>query len=167
MHSSMGSEKTVETSRGYMSSLSLEQQTAFNERYRLVLEAGQVEEATPTVPSTTGKRGSKKQSRAKNLLDPCQRYQNEILKFMRDFTVPFTNNQAERDLRMTKVQQKISGTFRSEEGARDFCRGRGYIVTVKKHNQSILTALAGAVRGNPFRSNHCSFTKLNSYIFIF
>jgi len=48
------------------------------------------------------------------------------------------------------VQQKISGTFRSEEGARDFCRVRGYITTVKKHNQSILTALTGAVRGTPF-----------------
>jgi len=155
MHSSMRSEKTVETSRGrYMSSLSFEQQTAFNERYRQVLEAGQVEveEATPAVPSTTGKRGRKKQSKAKNLLDRCQRYQNEILRFMRDFTVPFTNNQAERDLRMAKVQQKISGTFRSEEGARDFCRVRGYIATVKKHNQSILTALTGAVRGTPFVS---------------
>jgi len=51
---------------------------------------------------------------------------------------------------MAKVQQKISGTFRSEEGARDFCRVRGYIATVKKQNQSILTALAGAVRGTPF-----------------
>jgi len=50
---------------------------------------------------------------------------------------------------MAKVQQKISGTFRSEEGARDFCRVRGYIATVKKQNQSILTALAGAVRGIP------------------
>jgi len=132
MHSSMRSEKTVETSQGqYTSSLSFEQQTAFIERYRQILEAGQVEEATPVVLSTTGKRGRKKQSKAKNHLDRCQRYQNEILRFMRDFTVPFTNNQAERDLRMTKVQQKISGTFRSEEGARDFCRGRGYIVTVK------------------------------------
>jgi len=145
--------KTVETSRGrHMSSLSLEQQTAFHERYRLILEAGQVEvgESTPAVPSTTGKRGRKKQSRAKNLLDRCQRYQNEILRFMRDFTVPFTNNQAERDLRMAKVQQKISGTFRSEEGASDSCRVRGYIATVKKQNQSILAALAGAVRGTPF-----------------
>jgi len=107
-------------------------------------------ESTPPVPSTSGKRGRKKQSRAKNLLDRCLRYQNEILRFMRDFAVPFTNNQAERNLRMAKVQQKISGTFRSEEGARDFCRVRGYIATVKKHNQSIITALAGAVRGTPF-----------------
>jgi len=107
-------------------------------------------EATAPVPAASGMRGRKKQSREMNLLDRCKRYRDEVLRFMRDFTVPFTNNQAERDLRMARVQQKISGTFRDKEEARDFSRLRGYIATGKKQNQSLFTALAGAVRGTPF-----------------
>jgi len=69
---------------------------------------------------------------------------------MTDFRVPFTNNLAERDIRMVKVQQKISGSFRSIEGVSNFCRVRGYISTVKKNEGSVLAAIKGAFRREPF-----------------
>lgn len=119
-------------------------------RYCRILEAGGKETETTGVPEQQGKRGRKKQSKAKNLLDRCHKYQREILAFLRDFTIPFTNNQAERDLRMMKLRQKIAGTFRSEEGALNFCRVRGFIATVKKHNRPVLPELGRVFEGTPF-----------------
>ncbi len=69
---------------------------------------------------------------------------------MYDFNVPFDNNQAERDVRMMKVQQKISGTFRSAQGANIFCRIRGYISTVGKNSLSVIDTIQAAFEGDPF-----------------
>jgi len=72
------------------------------------------------------------------------------LAFMHDFEVPFDNNLAERDIRMMKVPQKISGNFRRWEGANIFCRIRGYISTVKNKSISVFDAIQVAFEGKPF-----------------
>ncbi|WP_342306458.1 IS66 family transposase [Methanolobus sp. ZRKC5] len=96
------------------------------------------------------KRGRKKQTTVKNLLDRFIGHKEDILRFMYDQNVPFDNNQAERDIRMTKVQQKISGTFRSEQGAKNFCRIRGYVSTVNKNSESVIDAISAIFYGNSF-----------------
>ena len=72
-----------------------------------------------------------------------------MLAFLDDLSIPFTNNQAERDLRMVKVQQKIAGTFRSEAGITAFCRIRSYLGTMRKQGQAMLAALAAVFAGRP------------------
>lgn len=71
----------------------------------------------------------------------------EILLFMQDFTIPFDNNQAERDLRMLKVKQKISECFRTEKGAEEFCRLRGYVSTMKKQGVSVMETIKSVFAG--------------------
>ena len=121
-------------------SLEAEKIESFERRYESIVKKGyRVESRKPGL--ATGKRGPKKQSKAKNLLDRLSRYQKETLAFMYEFGVPFDNNLAERDLRMMKVQQKISGCFRTDRGAKVFCRIRGYISTMRKQGHNVLTAL--------------------------
>jgi transposase len=120
----------------------------YERRYGKLLEQGYRIERQKPAP-VSGKRGRKKQTKAKNLLDRLQRYRSETLRFLYDFQVPFDNNQAERDVRMMKVQQKISGSFRTEEGARNFCRIRSYISTMRKQGQNVLAALKSVFAGNP------------------
>jgi len=121
---------------------------AFEAQYQQRLEEGFAAEARQP-PPPSGKRGRKKQSKAKNLLDRLDQRREQALAFMYDFTVPFDNNQAERDLRMVKGQQKVSGTFRTREGAQKFCRIRGYISTLKKQGQYIFSALRSLFSGSP------------------
>ena len=95
-------------------------------------------------------KGRTKQEKGKNLLDRLSKYQDETLRFLNDFRVPFTNNLAERDLRMIKVKEKISGSFASFKGGEIFCRIRGYISTLKKNNISVLQGLKSALIGQAY-----------------
>ena len=90
-----------------------------------------------------------KRSKALNLLLRLELRKDDVLRFTRDPTVPFDNNQAERDLRMVKLKQKISGGFRSLLGAMIFCRIRGYISTLRKQGIDVLEALTAAFEGKP------------------
>lgn len=96
-----------------------------------------------------GARGPAKQTQGKNLLDRLRDRHAEVLRFMTDFSVPFTNNQSEQDIRMTKVKLKISGCFRSFSGARVFCRVRSYFSTMQKQGYNLLLAAQALFRHRP------------------
>lgn len=122
----------------------------FLKRYLRIVETGYAQ--NPLTESSAGpkRRGRRKQSKARNLLDRFRNHHDGILAFMRDFSVPFDNNLAERDLRMMKLRQKISGTFRSFDALVDFCRIRGYVSTARKNGINALDALRRVFLGDPF-----------------
>jgi transposase len=122
---------------------------AFKEKYDSILMKGFEENPPQNLEIHTGKRGMRAQSDAKNLLDRLSKYKKEVLRFAVDLRVPFGNNQAERDLRMITIQQKISGSFRTPHGADTFCRIRGYISTIIKNNMPVLGSLNAVFEGVP------------------
>jgi transposase len=129
-----------------LAGLTVDVQHAFARRYDAALEEGL--QVNPP-PPPTGKRGRPKRGKAGSLVDRLRTHKEETLAFMADLTIPFDNNQAERDIRMTKVREKISGCFRTPTGAERFCRIRGYISTLRKQGIPILAALNQAIIGNP------------------
>jgi transposase len=111
-------------------------------RYDRLVAEGQEAQPPPDVPQSACRQ-------ARNLLRRLERRKEEVLRFLSDPSVPFDNNQVERDLRMVKLQQKVSGCFRTGEGARRFCRIRSYISTARKRGRGVLRVLEGACRGVP------------------
>ena len=120
-------------------------------RYDTILAQGLMAHPPPPPPAAGApkKRGRPKQSKPKNLLDRLRDYKPQVLAFLTDPLVPFDNNQGERDIRMTKVRQKISGTFRSQHGAQSFCRIRGYLSTIRKHQLNVMQALKSTFLAQP------------------
>jgi transposase len=96
-----------------------------------------------------GKRGVVKKTKTQNMLQRFVQFKSSVLAFMSNFRIPFGNNVAEQAIRMMKVKQKISGCFRSEQGATNFAIIRSYISTMQKQGIPILQALKYAILGNP------------------
>lgn len=132
--------------------LSASQLEAFEQQYDALLAEGLADNPDPPPPPAGApkKKGRPKRSPPLNMLLRLRDFKPQVLAFMYDFRVPFDNNQAERDVRMVKVQQKVSGCFRTLEGAQRFGRIRGYISTARKNAQNVFDAIKDAFDGKPF-----------------
>jgi transposase len=138
--------QNVDAAKG---ALNLSETIAYEVRYDKILESGEKENSAKDALKRRGKRGRIAKSKASNLLERMKKYKKDILKFMTDTQVPFDNNLAERDIRMSKLQQKISGGFRSDEGSQAFDNIRSYISTATKHEISMFESIYSAISGNP------------------
>ncbi len=119
----------------------------YRHKYRAILKKAEAECPPPDEIQREGKRGRMKRSKARNLLERLGDFENDVLRFLDNKIVPFTNNLGENDIRMTKVQQKISGCFRSMDGAKIFCRVRSYLSTCRKQEMNSSNALDVLFRG--------------------
>ena len=124
-------------------------------RYETIIAAGMKANPPPTRREGCSRRGRLKRSKARNLLERLAERKKETLRYMYDFRVPFTNNLAERDIRMMRVQQKVSGAFRSDAGALAFCRIRSYISTIRKHGKSVIDALIRVLQEDDLTLTKC------------
>jgi transposase len=119
-------------------------------RYDALIQAGLARNIPPPEESPKKKkRGRPKQSKAKNLLDRLGDFKENVLAFLTHPLIPFDNNQGERDIRMAKLKQKISGCFRGQNGGKIFCRIRGYVSTLRKNDLSILEGIQSAFDKSP------------------
>lgn len=121
---------------------------AYEARYELIIASGH--EQNPEPGERSGRRGPKRRSKSANLLRRLDRDRAEALRFAHDFRVPFTNNRAKQDIRMVKLQQKISGCWRTPGGASAFLSLRSYVSTARKQGERPLAALAQLASGRPW-----------------
>lgn len=124
-----------------------ERRREFEARYDEWIKTGRCKH--PAAEKPAGQRGRAKQSREHNLLKRLEDKKSEVIAFLHNIRLPFDNNLAERDLRMMKVQQKISGCFRSEAGAKAFCVIRSYLSTARKQGVNLITSIRNALAGSP------------------
>jgi transposase len=129
--------------------LSAAQREPFVARYRALLAAGLAANPPPNQQRRPGQRGRLAQAPVRNLLERLALAQDQVPAFFDDLTIPFDNNQAERDLRALKMHQKVSGCFRSDPGATAFMRLGSYLATLRKQGHALLAALQTAFVGQP------------------
>lgn len=137
-------DKAVEKGKN---SLSYYHYHKFNKRYDDLIEQARTENPIPE--TTEKKRGRKKKGKILALVERLANYKASVCLFIRNFNVAFDNNQAERDIRMIKVKTKVSGCFRTEEGARDYLKIMSYIGTAHKQGYNAYEAIRNAILGNP------------------
>jgi transposase len=118
----------------------------YEKKYIEILNRGKEQQPPPT-PKPEGRRGKKAKSKSLNLIERMERRRDAVLAFLRKENVPFTNNQAERDIRMAKVKMKVSGGFRTREGACMFARIRAVISTLRKQGKKIFAELQSVFMG--------------------
>lgn len=141
--------KCTDECKEQVKELGFEQIKALEQRFNSIIIKG-IEENPPSLnPEKKGKCGRNPKTKARNLLNRFIEHKEKILRFLTDLKVPFENNQAERDIRMMKLQQKISGTFRTTKGAQAFCRIRAYISTIRKNNLPVMESILAALKGAP------------------
>ena len=119
----------------------------FDKEYDTIIKTAYEENPLPETPAK--KRGRKRKSKVLNLICRLDNYKGSVCLFLKNLFVPFDNNQAERDLRMVKVKTKVSGCFRSEEGAQEYLTIMSYIGSARKHGINAFTAIREALNGNP------------------
>ena len=118
--------------------------------YKEILEKGKLECFEKSSKVLSKRTGKPLKTNAQRLLEKLEKYDIETLSFMYDFNIPFDNNLAERDIRMVKLRQKISGSFRGDNGGDWFCRIRSYASTCRKNGLDVMESLVNAIKGDPF-----------------
>lgn len=130
--------------------LTEEQKAPWLQRFRSLVAEGRQANPKNKPPEVKPRRGRPKQTKAQNLLDRLEYRENSVLAFFHDLRVPFTNNQSEQDIRMIKVRQKISGCFRTLQGAKNFARIRSYLSTARKNGWNLLQSITQSLTGQPY-----------------
>ena len=141
----LAADQACKAARQADTALQSAQVEAFASQYRALVDEGQAQNLP--VAKASGQRGRAKQSGAFNLLRRLREREREVLRFLRDLSVPFTNNLAERAIRMPKVKQRISGYFRTLPGAENFCTIRSYLDTARKQGFGMLHAMRAVFSG--------------------
>ena len=131
----------------YQDEVSYYHRHKFDMEYDAIIKTAYEENPLPETPAK--KRGLKKKSKVLNLICRLDNYKESVCLFLKNLCVPFDNNQAERDLRMVKVKTKVSGCFRSEEGAQEYLTIMSYIGSARKHGINAFAAIREALNGNP------------------
>ena len=130
------------------SKLSEERLQEFSQEYDKIITKGRSENPPPPEDgNAAGKRGRKKKGKTLALIERLETHKASVCLFVNNFDVPFDNNLAERDIRMVKTKTKVSGCFRSLEGAENYLKIMSYVGTVKKHGRSAYDAIKQSLLG--------------------